>query len=588
MRSIRLSLTIYIVALLAVTLGAAAVLVERMASRALEERRLAMTQLIEAQAHERWRREATLRDEALLFQAQTLARLTQFQYDRTRLRNRELHALGLLSVLPAPSGWVLAPAWAGQAMRGPVFYDINRHQQVTTITLKSSDLLHEVDGQVAEYFQIDGDWGSSFHSASLGERRFPLPPGSFGAGQMIFWDWDDTHLDPDTPVRRVRLKATAVRQVRLEGGQPTQRRELPRGPTILVQCAYDTHKLEAALVAINHRRSRDVAQLDADTSAALASLRRWLLVLLAVTFVAAVLGDWVLVRLGLSPLRRLSEAVSRVSPRDFRLPLDGPLPRELTPIADRMRAALAQLRRAFAREKQATAALSHELRTPLAAVLATADLALRKPRSPEEYRDFLRECRQSAQHIYGITERLLELARLDAGVETLHLGTVDTALVAQQTADVVRPLAEAHGLALQVHCPDDPKTTCVVADRNKLREVLINLLHNAVQYNRPPGPDGGGTVELTVSRDNGAVRLVVRDTGIGIAPEAREHIFERFYRADPSRTGDGLHAGLGLSLVKEYVERMGGTVSVESTLGQGSTFEVRLPPESDSPRGNGR
>ena len=112
----------------------------------------------------------------------------------------------------------------------------------------------------------------------------------------------------------------------------------------------------------------------------------------------------------------------------------------------------------------------------------------------------------------------------------------------------------------------------LVADPDKLREVLTNLLHNAVQYNRPEG-----SIEVRVHRENGHLDLEVRDTGIGIAADARAHIFERFYRADPSRGGDGLHAGLGLAIVKEYVELMGGRVEVESQEGKGSTFRVRLP-----------
>src|SRR5262249_38724729 len=105
-----------------------------------------------------------------------------------------------------------------------------------------------------------------------------------------------------------------------------------------------------------------------------------------------------------------------------------------------------------------------------------------------------------------------------------------------------------------------------------LREVLNNLLHNAIQYNRPDGQ-----IDLVVARHHGRVQLEVRDTGIGIAAESRELIFERFYRADPSRTSDGMNAGLGLAIVKEYVELMGGQIRVESAPGQGSTFRVELP-----------
>jgi signal transduction histidine kinase len=112
----------------------------------------------------------------------------------------------------------------------------------------------------------------------------------------------------------------------------------------------------------------------------------------------------------------------------------------------------------------------------------------------------------------------------------------------------------------------------VPIDPDKLREVVTNLLHNAIQYNKP-----GGSIDLRVARESGTLEGEVRDTGIGIAPAAREHIFERFYRADPSRNCDELHAGLGLAIVKEYIDLMGGSIGVESTEGQGSTFRVRLP-----------
>ena len=112
----------------------------------------------------------------------------------------------------------------------------------------------------------------------------------------------------------------------------------------------------------------------------------------------------------------------------------------------------------------------------------------------------------------------------------------------------------------------------MTTDPDKLREILNNLLHNAIQYNRPDG-----RIDLTVTRENGHLEMEVHDTGVGIPLEARERIFERFYRADPSRETDGLNAGLGLAIVKGYVDLMGGTVAVSSTEGEGSTFRIELP-----------
>jgi signal transduction histidine kinase len=109
------------------------------------------------------------------------------------------------------------------------------------------------------------------------------------------------------------------------------------------------------------------------------------------------------------------------------------------------------------------------------------------------------------------------------------------------------------------------------ADPEKLREVINNLLSNAIEYNKP-----NGAVDLTVGRENGHLTVEVRDTGIGIPPEAQPRVFERFYRADPSRHTDAVHAGLGLSIVKGYVDLMGGTVALDSSAA-GSTFRVQLP-----------
>jgi heavy metal sensor kinase len=313
-----------------------------------------------------------------------------------------------------------------------------------------------------------------------------------------------------------------------------------------------------------------LAQVAAEASETLSTLRWRLFWISGLTFIALAGGGFWLVRLGLLPLARVSEAVSRVSEKDFRLQVeDRGLPSELQPIVERLKQTLDQLRRAFAREKQAAADISHELRTPLAALLTTLDVGLRKPRSAEEYHELLLECRASGRQMTHLVERLLALARLDAGVDHLRPRDVDAAAVAEECASMVRHLAQAREVSLHVHQhgPAPLRT-----DPDKLREIVTNLLHNAIQYNKP-----NGTIDVDVQRRNGHVDLEVQDTGIGIAADAREQIFERFYRADQSRHTDDLHAGLGLAIVKGYVDLMGGTIAVDSTLGEGTTFRVRLP-----------
>ena len=160
-------------------------------------------------------------------------------------------------------------------------------------------------------------------------------------------------------------------------------------------------------------------------------------------------------------------------------------------------------------------------------------------------------------------------ARLDAGADLLRPRDVDVAALTDQCVALVRPLAEARGLHLNVkHNGPIP----MHADPDKLREMLTNLLHNAVEYNKP-----NGSIDVEVERNNGMLSLEVRDTGIGISPKAQQRVFERFYRADPSRHADAPHSGLGLAIVKGYVDLMGGSIDVESAVGTGTTFRVRLP-----------
>jgi heavy metal sensor kinase len=347
---------------------------------------------------------------------------------------------------------------------------------------------------------------------------------------------------------------------------------------LIIQYGKDTRQRDAAIQQLQSELDKDLANLKEGSATSLAGLRNRLLWISLITFAATVLGGYLLVRLGLSPLHRLSEAVGRVSEKDFRLQLgDARLPVELRPIVEGLNQTLEMLKRAFAREKQAAADISHELRTPLAALLTTTEVALRKPRSPEEYRELLGDCRESGKQMSQLVERMLALARLDAGADTLRPREVDVAALAEQCAALVRPLAEARGVTLRVLKAGPSQLT---ADADKLREVVTNLLHNAIQYNRPEGK-----IDLVVERDNGTLRVEVRDTGIGISAAAREHIFERFFRADPSRQADGLHAGLGLAIVKGYVDLMGGTIGVDSVEGQGSTFRVKLPAQGPPPSG---
>jgi signal transduction histidine kinase len=341
-------------------------------------------------------------------------------------------------------------------------------------------------------------------------------------------------------------------------------------PEVFVQAGRPRADLDRQLSEFRHDRDAKLAALAKDTKRAMTDLHAYLGLIGLLVLVAVPTGAWLLVGRGVAPIRKLSDAVSQVSEKDFRLPVkQDDLSQELLPIHDRLTQTLDELRRAFDREKQAVADISHELKTPLAALLTSVGVALRKPRTAEQYKATLEECRDISRQLGRLVDRIMTLASLDAGNDRVATERVDASDVATECAIVTRPLAEAHGLTLTTAIDSDAEMN---TDPDKLREILNNLLHNAIEYNRP-----GGSVELRVAADRGSVTYSVRDTGIGMTPEVRAKIFERFYRADPSRTQTGVHAGLGLAIVHEYVGRLGGTIAVESQPGVGSTFRVTLP-----------
>lgn len=618
MKSIRLSLMIYFLLLLAVALGAVSTLLFQRTRAELLEKQQATQALLQQRFHDQSEDLRDKFDKELLFRAYTLAGVARMHLQFGRWRAQPYMGLGVLSTIASPHGDLASLLNIAQAAeRGPLARRTER-LLMAQIEFREEDLKQFSDTQKSEYYQITTDGGGAWRSRSMEDCSFPYNPGIVNAMPLYEPRFTDVELQPGHIVRMVSLRAPVSRfyyppAPRLHGpsqniatvsggangrsSRPPQRDgenrsqqpgssggggpsrgnrpppregEGPPAPMILVQCGIDPQARDQAIANLRERLEEEQAGVRSEAEANLQELRGNLLTISLLTFGATILGTYCLVGLGLSPLRRLSDAVSRVSEKDMKLEFpERRLPAELRPIVDRLMQTFEQLRRVFTREKQAAADISHDLRTPLAAMLATTEVALKKERTPEEYRETIGECRTQAQQMSQLVERLLALARLDSGGDNLRTREVDASAVVEHCGNLMRPLANARGLTLRVH-RNGPVPVQVDAD--KLREVLTNLLHNAIEYNRP-----AGTVDLSVERVNGTLSMEVRDTGIGIPPEMHELVFERFFRGDSSRQADGLHAGLGLAIVKGYVELMGGEIHLESKPGEGSTFRVDLP-----------
>ena len=215
--------------------------------------------------------------------------------------------------------------------------------------------------------------------------------------------------------------------------------------------------------------------------------------------------------------------------------------------------------------------MSHEIRTPLNGMIGTIDLMQATALSPQQ-REYLRIMTASGRLLMNHVNNILDMARLDSGKAELALGPVDLGQLIAEVAANQRPASAAQGNRLEVKiAPDCPLQ--VVSDAGRLRQVLLNLVGNAVKFTR----DGTITVTLDAPDAEGRFGIAVADTGIGIAPADMERIFEDFVTLDPSFARQAAGTGLGLGIVRRIVEQMGGTVAAESVPGQGSTFRLRLP-----------
>jgi two-component system heavy metal sensor histidine kinase CusS len=284
-------------------------------------------------------------------------------------------------------------------------------------------------------------------------------------------------------------------------------------------------------------------------------------------------------RLALRPLNSTVEIIGSIdeSKLDRRISAEE-LPVELRPMADRLNDMLERLGDAFEQRRRFLADASHELRTPVAAMITTMEVALRRPRPATELTEILDTCLSEARHMRQLVQALLRQVRAEGAGSSDEPQDVDAGEMLNQCAELAGSLAAEKHIKLVRHVNGKIP---VHAELGRLRSVVLNLVSNAIEYNSP-----GGTVELSAESDGGGTEIVVKDNGPGIAPEHLPHLFQPFYRATRARESDG-HLGLGLFLVDSHVKAMGGECHIESALGCGTTFRVRLPSTSLPSSGNG-
>jgi signal transduction histidine kinase len=302
--------------------------------------------------------------------------------------------------------------------------------------------------------------------------------------------------------------------------------------------------------------------------------------LAASLFIASVVGAGLALPVGVWLRRQLARSIlqidepARALAPGQRARIDtARVDEEFAGVARTLNSAFDRLEHAVLRERQLTSDASHELRTPVTTLVAETQWALNRPRGADEYRRALEVCARQSVRMKTLVESLLTLARLEAGSLPPARSRVALRGLAEETASELGPLAAHHRVSVEVE-----GEATAWADQIQLRILLSNLVSNAIRYNR-----AGGRVKVALSEADARVELRVADTGPGIAPELAGHVFERFWRADPSRSARDGGNGLGLAISKAIVDAHGGTIRFESRTDDGTTFLVELPRDDAVP-----
>ena len=288
------------------------------------------------------------------------------------------------------------------------------------------------------------------------------------------------------------------------------------------------------------------------------------------TLAIALAGGWFLAGRALQPVEAITEAARRIAAGDLtqRLVVSRSTD-EIGRLATTFNEMIARLETSFRQVQQFSADASHELRTPLTVMKGETELALRRPRSPEEYRMVFESNLEEIDRMTRIVEDLLFLSRADLGEVSMERQPVRLDTLVEDIQRQAAVLGQEQGIEVLIEAIE-PAT--VLGDELRLRELVLNIVENAVRYSR-----AGGQVKMVLTRAGSVVRLTVSDQGIGISPEAQGRIFDRFYRADEARAHSPKGTGLGLAISKWIAESHQGHIEVESEPGKGSRFTVVLP-----------
>lgn len=306
-------------------------------------------------------------------------------------------------------------------------------------------------------------------------------------------------------------------------------------------------------------------------------LRQLLLVLLGsgiVALMASFFGGRFLAQRALKPVDDIINTARKIEAENLgqRLAVP-PTEDELSRLVSTLNEMIGRLEHSFQQIRQFTADASHELRTPLTVIRGQTEVALRKERNAEEYREILSDNLEEIEWMSRLVENLLTLSRTDSGEIRLDTSPVHLEEILKDIYGDYVPIADAKHIKFLL---DVSQKIIISGDEIQFRQMLLNLVDNAVKYT----PEDG-QIRLSLEKDGNFAKLQIEDTGIGISQEDLPHIFDRFFRVDKARSREMGGSGLGLSIVQWIVSAHKGHIEVTSKLGEGSCFTIRFPLESE-------
>lgn len=306
----------------------------------------------------------------------------------------------------------------------------------------------------------------------------------------------------------------------------------------------------------------------------LAEVRSLFLIVLAVLLLMSVAGTWFALNRTMAGVEAVTQAALEIEAGELRrrVAIDHG-GREIQRLAGAFNTMLDKVAALVAALRQVSDDIAHELRSPIARIRGTAEMSVLQPSVGDTWQETAGSIVEECDDLLALVNGMLDLAEMQAGLSPAVHDVVELSQLVHDTCELFTPAAEDAGIALEA---ESLPTFCVLGDEQKLRRVFANVIDNAIKYT-----PSGGTIAVSATVNNGCATVSVQDTGIGIASEDLPHVFERFYRADQSRTKGG--KGLGLGIARAIVSLHRGRIDVTSQVDKGSLFLLTFPTHPNDP-----